>query len=170
MIGEAASELQGSDRESLVQYHRPLMEDGVLSYEFLYEPGSTEVHPALDRMAFMLEPKGLSLHWLTAAEYEQTELSPQNRYPLEGVVPGDLPLKVGDWNAVSLQLTRSTLAVVLNDKEIAKVPLPENNNRTLGFFRYKDATGARIRKIIHRGAWPKSLPEIADQELTAAGE
>ena len=31
----------GSFRESVLQYHRPLLEDGELEYEFYFEPGKT---------------------------------------------------------------------------------------------------------------------------------
>ena len=51
--------------QSLLSYHRPLRDGDVLSYEFLYEPGQVMVHPALDRLAFLLEPAGVRLHWMT---------------------------------------------------------------------------------------------------------
>src|SRR5690606_4286892 len=50
--------------QSLLRYHRPIEEDGTIEYEFLYEPGRTCVHPALDRLAFVLAPDGVRIHWI----------------------------------------------------------------------------------------------------------
>ena len=44
--------------QSRLYYHRPLRDGDVITYEFLYEPGQVMVHPALDRLAFLLEPGG----------------------------------------------------------------------------------------------------------------
>ena len=46
----------GSKQESLLQYHRPLLDESVISYDFFYEPGKSIVHPALDRIAFLRNP------------------------------------------------------------------------------------------------------------------
>ncbi len=44
--------------QSRLYYHRPLGDGDAISYEFLYEPGQVMVHPAIDRLAFLLEPGG----------------------------------------------------------------------------------------------------------------
>src|SRR5207249_1053869 len=46
VIGNREQALAGTGKESLLQYHRPLAEDGELSYRFRYEPGKMHVHPA----------------------------------------------------------------------------------------------------------------------------
>src|SRR5205085_104156 len=51
--------------ESAIHYQRPLLEDGVVEYEFFYDPDKAQVHPMLDRLVFLLEPEGVKLHWLT---------------------------------------------------------------------------------------------------------
>jgi hypothetical protein len=58
----------GSNQESLLQYHRPMLEDGTISYEFYYEPGKAAVHPTLDRLSLLLEEDGVQVHWLTDAQ------------------------------------------------------------------------------------------------------
>ena len=50
---------------SKLAYFRPLRPGETLRYEFFYEPGKTHVHPSLGRLAFLLEPDGVKLHWLT---------------------------------------------------------------------------------------------------------
>lgn len=91
--------------ENIIRYHRPLLEDGEISYEFFYDPetevvvddpdrrefvggllrnaqrtvkGQTLVHPALDRMVCLLEPDGVKIHWLTDGRFDRTGLLPGN--------------------------------------------------------------------------------------------
>jgi len=55
----------------LLGYHRPLVENGVIEYDFFYEPGETAAHPALDRLAFILAPQGVRIHWITDDRYDR---------------------------------------------------------------------------------------------------
>ena len=48
------------------------------SYEFLYEPGQVMVHPAIDRLAFLLEPEGVKVHWMTAGGSDLSGLPADN--------------------------------------------------------------------------------------------
>lgn len=89
--------------ENIVRYHRPLLEDGEISYEFYYDPatkipvppdnrrpdlgvnmpqrfvpGKTVVHPALDRLVCLLEPDGVRIHWLTDGRFDRTGLTAGN--------------------------------------------------------------------------------------------
>jgi hypothetical protein len=92
--------------ENIIRYHRPMLEDGEISYEFFYDPetkltvddpsrrefvggvmrnaqrtvkGQTLVHPALDRMVCLIEPDGVKIHWLTDGRFDRTGLLPGNR-------------------------------------------------------------------------------------------
>lgn len=89
--------------ENIVRYHRPLLEDGEISYEFYYDPatkipapqtdrraelglnlpqrfiaGKTVVHPALDRLVCLLEPDGVRIHWLSDGRFDRTGLTAGN--------------------------------------------------------------------------------------------
>lgn len=151
----------GSRCESLLRYRRPLREDGSLEYEFFYAPGKTMVYPALGRLAFLLAPKGVSLHWLTDAQYERTGLAPDNETTESANRrgSGDLPLKAGDWNRLKLALSGDKVSLVLNDMLIYERTLEPENSRLFGFFHFAEETNCRIRKVILRGQWPRSLPE-----------
>ncbi len=47
------------------------LHDGTsIRYQFFYEPDRSEVHPALGRLAFLLEPDGVKLHWMTAGNLD----------------------------------------------------------------------------------------------------
>ncbi|MES2789222.1 MAG: DUF1583 domain-containing protein, partial [Planctomycetota bacterium] len=113
---EKRSDLNAKRSESLVQYHRPLFEDGELDYEFFYQPGEFAVHPALDRLVMLVEPSGVNVHWLTDGTFEASGLKPDNvtteKENRRG--PETLPLKAGDWNQAKLKLVGKTVTLFLN--------------------------------------------------------
>ncbi|MDP1798000.1 MAG: DUF1583 domain-containing protein, partial [Planctomycetaceae bacterium] len=124
--------------ENIVYYHRPMLEDGVIAYEFYYDPdakiaepvdpqrqqftnerqpvnwlpGPLVVHPALDRMVCLLEPDGVKIHWLTDGRYDRTGVRPDNLTTLPDSKP--LPLKPQEWNAVQFRVTGDELTIALN--------------------------------------------------------
>src|SRR5438132_9864409 len=120
---------EGSFRESVLQYHRPLLDDCEVEYEFFYEPGKTEVHPAIDRLALLLRPEGVQIHRLTDAQYDRTGLAPDNATPLPGSKP--VPLKAGEWNKLKLTLAGDRVAVEVNGVEIGRTELTPTNQRIL---------------------------------------
>ena len=67
IIGRLLERLPAAQQESVLRYHRPMLEDGEIGYEFYYDPGKAMVHPGLDRLAFLLEPDGVKVHRLTDA-------------------------------------------------------------------------------------------------------
>ncbi len=93
--------------QSRLYYHRPLADGDVVTYEFLYEPGQVMVHPSLDRLAFLLEPEGVRLHWMTAGSNDLSGLPADNAIdePASRRGPARLPLKPGGWNTVKLGLS-----------------------------------------------------------------
>jgi hypothetical protein len=91
--------------ENIIRYHRPMLEDGEISYEFFYDAetkltvddpnrrefvngvmrnaqrtvkGQSLVHPALDRMVCLIEPDGVKIHWLTDGRFDRTGLTAGN--------------------------------------------------------------------------------------------
>ncbi|MCI0359346.1 MAG: DUF1583 domain-containing protein, partial [Planctomycetaceae bacterium] len=167
IVGRSIVNSPGSFRESLLQYHRPLVEDGEVEYEFYYEPGKAEVHPALDRLVFLLHPDGPRLHWLTSGAYGLRDgLAPDNSEPLAGAMP--VPFKTREWNKLKLTLVTGEVVIAVNGQEVARRKLEASNLRTLGWFHYTDASTARIRNVVYRGQWPTQLPPIDQQQLAAA--
>lgn len=158
---------RGSWLESILRYHRPLMEDGEVEYEFFYAPGDVHVHPILDRLAFLIEPGGVGLHWCTDGRYDRTPVSPEHviydHDAQRGARP--LPLVAGAWNHMRVSLAGQTVSLTLNGRLIFQYTLADTNLRTFGFFRYADQTLSRIRRVTLRGDWPKSLPRLAEQEF-----
>jgi tetratricopeptide (TPR) repeat protein len=155
--------------ERALFYHRPMLEDGTIDYEFYYEPEKTLVHPALDRLCLLLDAKGVRIHWLTDGPNERTDLKPDNATtePAHRRGPAELPLKAKAWNKVTLSLAGDTLTLKLNDVEIYQRPVEPGNQRTFGFFHYADETSARVRNVVYKGQWPKTLPK-EDEMFRAA--
>ncbi len=165
VFGRSITNAPGTFRQSLLQYHRPLAENSEVQYEFYYQPGKSEVHPAIDRLVFMLRPEGPRLHRLTAGAYERTGLAPENESPLAGSTP--IPLKSNDWNAARLTLAGSAITIEINGQTVARRELDPGNLRTLGWFHFSDSAEARLRNIVYRGQWPTELPAVERQELAS---
>ena len=167
LVGTLRPELSGTNFESLLRYHRPMLEDGTIEYEFYYEPDRTHVHPAVDRLCFMLNPDGVAVHWVTDAKCDPTELDPANQVkePEYSRHKGPLPLQAAQWNKVTLKIRGDAVEVSLNGQLVFSRPLEPTNMRTFGLFHYADQTEARVRNIHWRGEWPRELPEPAKQDL-----
>jgi hypothetical protein len=154
--------LVGSKQESLLQYHRPMLEDGTISYEFFYEPGPslTLVHPALDRLVFLLDPAGIKIHWRTDAQDDRTGLAPDNVTVEEAERrgTGPLPLKAGQWNALALRLAGDDVTLTLNGATVYVRTLEPSSNRQFGLFHYADESQARVRHVVYEGQWPLEVP------------
>ena len=170
IVGKRRPDLAGSGLQRLLRYHRPMVEDGTIEYDFYYRPLKVATHPALDRLAFMLDPGGVRVHWITDGKYDKTGLNPTNLVdePDNRRGPEELPLKTNDWNRLRLTLRGDTVDLELNGQLVYRRELEPTNQRTFGLFHFADRTEARVRNIAWRGDWPRTVPAIADQEL--AGE
>jgi len=148
-----------------------MLEDGRIEYEFYYRPGESHCHPALDRLAFLLEPAGVRIHWITDGIYGRTELTADNAVeePANRRGPGQLPLQADAWNRLAVTLRGDTVHVVLNGQLIYQRELEPTNQRTFGLFHYADQTEARVRNVTWRGDWPRELPPASEQELAGPG-
>lgn len=167
LVGSKLSEEGGEHRESLIYYHRPMLEDGSIEYDFYYAPGESHAHPALDRLAFLLEPDGVDIHWCTDGVDDRTSLPPSNRFtePDNRRGPDRLPLKPGDWNHLGLSLDGNTVSLRLNGELVYRRDLEPSNMQQFGLFHYADRAETRVRNIVWEGDWPRELPSLADQEL-----
>ena len=159
--------------QSRLYYHRPLRSGDAVTYEFLYEPGAVMAHPTLDRIAFILEPDGVRLHYITdGPDQEWTGLSTDNLAdePKDRQGAGPLPLKAKAWNAARVALEGDTAILTLNEVEIYRRALEPDNSRQFGFFHFRDRTAAQFRNAVLTGDWPRELPAKILANLSARGE
>lgn len=122
------------------------MENGSVSYEFFYDPKTAAAHPAMDRLAFLIQPSGVSLHRVTDGRYDVTNVSPDNTVEATRVLPEgqQIPLRSKEWNQVKLSVKGDTATLELNGTRICEQRLEATNHRTFGLFRYADsAIGAQ---------------------------
>ncbi len=151
--------------EAVLAYQRPMLEDGTIEFELYYVPGEFEVHPAVGRVALLLQPTGVKQHKLTNARWETADLRPDNEAAVEGAADA-VPLKANDWNRVAVSVQKDLLTLTVNGTEVAKYTLTEPAaERFFGLFRYADQTKCRVRKLTYRGDWPKELPDAEQQVL-----
>ena len=148
--------------QSRLYYHRPLRSGDTLRYQFMYRPGSHHVHPGLGRLAFLLDPAGIRLHWMTSADAtaELFNLGPRNfvEEPQNRRGPTPLPLRPDDWNDVEVTLRGDTAAIKLNGALIYERELEPENDRRFSLFHFRDESGVQVRKAVLKGDWPEALP------------
>ena len=170
IIGRKEEDLAGSRRQSLLQYHRPLLEDGQIEYRFHLKDGVNSVHPALDRLTFLLDPEGVRIHWMTDAQYDRTGLAHDNVFeePANRRGAAKLPLIADDWNTLKLALTGDVVDLYLNGQHIYQRTLEPTNQRIFGLFHYAGESTARVRDVTYRGNWPRELPVIEKQQLAVS--
>jgi hypothetical protein len=178
IVGARRTSLKGAQNESLLSYHRPLTDGDSVEYDFLYEPGRQITHPAMDRLAFIVNPDRVRFHWITDGRYDRTELPPDNlfeevegtlrRVDPEAVNGSDdkkLPLRPGEWNHAKLTLSGNSAALEINGHRVCERILPSNSRRTFGLFYDIGEEGVRVRNVVMKGNWPEVLPSTAEQEL-----
>ncbi|MBN9119886.1 MAG: DUF1583 domain-containing protein, partial [Planctomycetes bacterium] len=154
-------------------YFRPLKPGEALRYEFFYEPGRTHVHPSLGRLAFLLEPEGVKLHWMTGTvgSEDWTGLAADNAVEDPAGKREKVALKAGDWNALALTPTADGVKIELNGAVVYEGKLPAGLDRQFGLFHYRDKTAVRVRNVVLTGPWPKEVPapiDFATKPATAA--
>lgn len=180
LIGRKQTDFFGSNREEVIHYHRPMLEDGTIEFEFFYRENETLVNPVLDRLCFLLHPDGVRIHWLTDGAFDRTHLAADNVTHEEENRrgPQQLPLRNNEWNQLGLTLTGHIVSLTLNKVVVFERELESTNQRGFGLFHYSDETEVRVRSIVWRGKWPRLLPVLTEQDLasdavaglTASGE
>ncbi|MEQ9406640.1 MAG: DUF1581 domain-containing protein [Fuerstiella sp.] len=155
--GNAAGD-SDSPLQSHLYYIRPLLDGDTISYEFLSDDNTAPPHPTIGRTAFLMEPTGVRLHWLTASN-EWTSLPADNAViePLNRRGPRMLPLKSGEWNTVTISLSRGKLTLTLNSEEIYQRSVADMPGRQFGFYHDRNRSAVQIRNVRLTGDWPDRL-------------
>ncbi|MCA8998143.1 MAG: DUF1583 domain-containing protein [Planctomycetaceae bacterium] len=162
IVAAKSPKAKGTAQEHLLRYFRPLFEDGVIEYEFFYEPGESLVSPTLGDQAFVLGPDGVRVHQLTNGRWDRSGLDPANFS--EVVAEGACPL-VSGWNRLRLETIGDTVRLRLNDRPIYEGEIAPINDRTFGLFHDLGETAVQVRNVTWTGSWPNELPSLPEQEL-----
>ena len=163
----------GGPVQSWLAYHRPIAGGETVSYEFLHEPGRTMGHPTIGRLAFMFEPDGVRLHWITDDRRDMSNgLAADNSVEVasERRGPEKLPLEDNAWNAAEISLVGDVVTLRLNGVEVYQRRLESSNRRLFGLFHYSDRTAVQVRNVRLRGDWPLELPQTSGLFETGSGE
>ena len=125
----------------------------------LTDSDAVMTHPTLDRLAFLLQPEGVRLHWITDGPNDSTGLKPENTAdePASRRGPARLPLKPGAWNSARVALDGNAAVVTLNGTEVYRRVLEPENSRQFGFFHFRGQSRAEVRAVSLTGDWPKAL-------------
>ncbi|MCG6155920.1 DUF1583 domain-containing protein [Rubinisphaera margarita] len=155
----------GTWHESLLRYHRPVLEDGTIRYEFFYSPEEHNVHPSLGSRSWLLTPAGVVEHILTGMSSEETQ-DPQNAEVVdESQLETALPFRANDWNQLELRIENRQLTLVLNEIPVYQCGVEVGPREFFGLFHYADQTTLRVRNLTWTGNWPRELPEVKQQTL-----
>ena len=79
---------------------------------------------------------------------------------------GALPLKPGKWNHMKVAVKADVVSLELNGQQIYERTLEPGNRRIFGLFNYADQSESRVRRVVMRGDWPKTIAPASNQELT----
>jgi hypothetical protein len=163
--GQLRKDRSATPYQSLLMYQRPLLEDGEIEFESYHVPDEFAVHPAIGRSAFLIRPDGVFLHQLTNAPWDPADaLLPDNETKVGDVET--VALKENDWNHFVLKVVKDEVTIRVNGTVVLRAALKEPiNERFFGLFRYSDTQKCRVRNVVYRGDWPKTLPPLEQQEL-----
>ncbi|QDT09072.1 DUF1583 domain-containing protein [Stieleria marina] len=142
---------------SLLYYHRPVLEDGEIGYEFFYELQTSIVHPAIGDTVLLIDESSVRLH--------RTDQAGSRIESLSAAPAKKLSLHVGQWNKAVVSFVGDTAKLLINGQAVKTLELSSSNRRTFGLFHFADQTDARVRDITWKGSWATQLPALADQEL-----
>ena len=145
----------------LLRYQRPLLQGEAITYQFFHQGDATIVHPAIGRLAFLLESTGVRIRWITTGANEWTGLKVDNAAlePLNRRGPRPLPLKKEEWNTVAVERQADKLIVKLNDELIYQRPIDVDGEPQFGLYRPTRTNAARVRNVVMTGDWHESVPD-----------
>lgn len=159
----------GSNAEELLIYTRPVLEDGLIEYEFLYSPNQTMAFPCVGGIAFLISESDVKQHRVTDGIYDRSPLRPDNVVTPQPTQRLQSPsLKPGQWNRMTLRFKANTLTLNLNGQDIYETELDAPPlRRHFGLFHFADQTSLLVRNATWQGTWPKAIPPIDQQTLVA---
>lgn len=161
LLGTAKENADEAVQPGLLQYQRPLLDGESIAYQFFFGEDASIVHPAVGRMAFLLEPTGMRVRWLTTGGNDWTTLPMDNTAlePLSRRGPRSLPLKSNAYNDVRVELSDGKALVHLNEELVYQRDLEPGASTQFGLYRSSRGALAKIQNVVMKGEWPETVPE-----------
>ncbi|MEM6981221.1 MAG: DUF1583 domain-containing protein, partial [Planctomycetota bacterium] len=177
IVGQSASRLTGSYCERLLQYRRPLVEDGDFEFEFWHDDSDQHVTvmPAIGRMALRVSHDGVAEHWITDGRWDRTRIRPDNlAIDPKDQIAGSVEFNTNAWNLARISLVNQTVRLHINDVLVYQSDLPEGIGRKVGLAYFADQGMLRVRNPILRGDWLKAAAsfsnDLADPRLESLNQ
>ena len=157
----SCNETSRADEPSLLQYQRPLLSNESIKYEFLHDGSEVSIHPAFGRVAFLLQPTGVRVRWITTGRADWTALPADNAVlePLYRRGPRSIQPKTNEWNRVSVERTDRDVSLSLNGEVVYVRPTDGNEILQFGLYRSSCVSEASVRNVVLTGDWPEKLPD-----------
>ncbi len=141
------------------------------TYEFLYEPDQVMVHPALDRLAFLLEPDGVRLHWMTVGTQRPLRPAGRQRRRRAGRIAAarrSLPSsRASGTRCKSGAERRSDHASASTARRSTSASWSRRTAGQFGLYHDKERTSVQVRNVELRGRWPEAIPAAERADLAA---
>jgi tetratricopeptide (TPR) repeat protein len=158
IVGRPRTDNPSTAAPSLLVYQRPMLEDGVIEWEAYYGSKDSMVHPCLGSTLCWIESRGTKTLPIDDSLYAAYPVSIENSKPVAVQDYG--------WNRYKLALKGDAATLFVNDEQVMEFQVSEpKNERQFGLFRFSNQYGCRVRNLVYKGAWPTTLPKLADQEL-----
>jgi len=154
--------------QSSLIYDRALEDGDVVSYEFYHEPEEFMVHPSVGRVAYLIEPNGLELHWLTGPGDHARGVDSTNRALDPGLkIHTPRPnLKPRAWNSMTVAIEKGAVHLNLNGQKLASGTLDSGPKPIFGLYHDRFREAVKVRNITLKGRWPERLPDAMIADLT----
>ena len=118
----------------------------------------------MDRSASPEVVASVVTHDITVGVWEEASIDPLNRSAAGNRISIEsLPLKFGEWNRMTVEISGDVIRLRLNETVIYESDIAVTNDRTFGLFHYCDQSDARVRNVVLKGDWPKTVSGCCTQ-------
>lgn len=151
--------ISNAGKQRHIQYARPLLDGESISYDFMFQAESQEVHPVIGRIVVLLRGDGVKLRWLGQDQsLESFQMDPLHEVEPDQILGDGRPhLREGEWNQVKLTREGPQVVVAVNGKSLCR--FATSLDQRFGLLG-EDQRECRIRNLTLAGPWPKQLPDV----------
>ena len=157
--GDAAQK-QVLERQSFLNYVRPLCDGERVDFEFYHDPAVRNAAAVIGRTAYLLRGGKVVLHWITSRlDVRTTGISATNvaEDPAAEVL-APMKLEPDSWNRALIRLESGLVIRSINGVDVYRRATETKDPQTFGFFCDPSTDAVRVRKVVLCGDWPSEIP------------